>query len=154
MTIRTATLEDLEQLVELFDQYRVWYRKISDKVKAAQFLKERIELKESVIFIVDLDGQAVGFTQLYPIFSSTRMKRMWLLNDLYVAEKHRGKGLSKALITAAKKHCEKTAASGILLETEQSNTIGNNLYPSQGFHLEENNFYFWTNNLKNNLGNE
>ncbi len=150
MIIKTATLAELDQVVKLFDQYRVWYRKSSDTSTARQFLKDRIELKESVIFLAEVDNKAEGFTQLYPVFSSTRMKRMWLLNDLFVAPEHRGKGLSKALITAAKKYCEKTLACGILLETEQSNTIGNNLYPSQGFNLEENNFYFWTNDQTNN----
>lgn len=145
MTVRTATIRDLEPLVELFDAYRVWYRKPSDKENARVFLHKRIEQKDSVVFLADIKGTAVGFTQLYPIFSSTRMKRMWLLNDLYVDEKHRGKGLSKALINAAKKHCQDSDACGILLETEKSNDIGNKLYPSQNFHLEDNNFYFWTN---------
>jgi len=144
MIIKPATLDELDSLVELFDAYRVWYRKTSDKETGKQFLSDRIDKKESVIFVAEESRSLVGFTQLYPIFSSTRMKRMWLLNDLYVSEKHRGKGYSKALIHAAKKHCKETGAGGILLETEQSNIIGNKLYPSQGFQLEENNFYFWT----------
>ena len=67
-----------------------------------------------------------GFTQLYPLFSSTRMKRYWLLNDLFVNENHRGKGHSKALIESAKELCRETKACGILLETDKTNEIGNN----------------------------
>jgi len=70
---------------------------------------------------------------------------MWLLNDLYIHEEHRGRGHSKSLIDKAKDLCRKTGACGVLLETEKSNAIGNKLYPSTGFILEENNFYFWTN---------
>lgn len=142
--IKKAGLPDLEKLALLFDAYRVWYRKSADPVRAFQFLKERIENKESVIYIAFDGERMVGFTQLYPLFSSTRMKRIWLLNDLYIEETHRGKGISKQLILAAKELANATDAAGILLETEKSNTIGNQLYPSTGFELERNNFYFWT----------
>ena len=142
--IEEANTDHLEKLVRLFDAYRVWYRQPSDLSTAKQFLKDRIVKKESIIYIA-LDGdQLVGFTQLYPLFSSTRMKRLWLLNDLYVDEAYRGKGVSKQLINAAKDLAHHTNAAGILLETEKSNTIGNQLYPAMDFELESNNFYFWT----------
>ena len=73
------------------------------------------------------------------------MKRMWLLNDLYVSPEHRGNGISKLLIEAAQSLAQSTEAAGVLLETEKSNEIGNKLYPRMGFELEENNFYFWSN---------
>jgi len=145
MTIRQARIEDLDAVVELFDAYRVWYRKESNKPEAQKFLASRLTENDSTIYVAEEANKLVGFTQLYPIFSSTRMKKMWLLNDLYIYESYRGKGISRLLIGAAKDLCKKTSACGVLLETETSNTIGNQLYPSEGFHLEENNFYFWTN---------
>ncbi|WP_449401201.1 N-acetyltransferase family protein [Chryseobacterium wanjuense] len=92
---RKANIQDLQQLAELFDQYRVFYHKESDIPAAESFLKERIENKDSEIFVAESDGKLVGFVQLYPLFSSTRMKRYWLLNDLYVNENHRGKVILK-----------------------------------------------------------
>jgi len=145
MKVRQATISDLEGIVDLFDAYRVWYRKESNKVDARDFLEARLENGESIIYVVENNGALAGFTQIYPIFSSTRMQRMWLLNDLYVAPEYRGQGLSKQLIDAAKSLCKTTNACGILLETETSNHIGNKLYPRTGFELENNNFYFWTN---------
>ena len=101
---------------------------------------------ESIIYAAENEnGKLVGFTQLYPIFSSTRMKRMWLLNDLFVDPDFRGLGVSKQLINKAKELARSNNACGILLETEKSNDIGNKLYPSMDFELESNNFYFWTN---------
>ncbi len=145
-TTRKATLQDMPQLAELFDQYRVFYHKESDIPAAEQFLTDRIENKDSEIFIAEIDGKLVGFVQLYPLFSSTRMKRYWLLNDLYVNEDHRGKGFSKKLIEEAKELARSTDACGILLETGRSNDIGNRLYPSCGFEMyDEVNFYEWTN---------
>jgi len=146
MEIVKASLEYLDQLVSLFDAYRVWYRMDSDKETAHSFLKNRIKNGESEVFLAMTEnGEAVGFTQLYPLFSSTRMKRMWLLNDLYVAPDYRGKGISKQLIDRAKDLARSTNAAGVALETEKNNDIGNQLYPRTGFELDDHNFYFWTN---------
>ena len=144
MIIRQATLLDLDQLAILFDAYRVWYRQTSNLEKAKQFLKERLIPKESIIFLAIHEGQAIGFTQLYPSYSSTRLARLWILNDLYIADKHRGHRYALQLIDAAKSYCRETDGCGILLETETTNTIGNQLYLKTGFKLQQNNFYFWS----------
>lgn len=147
MKIRKAILSDLEQLVSLFEAYRIFYRKSPAREQAKSFIESRLTKEDSIIYLAEDDGHnIVGFTQLYPSFSSTRMSRMWILNDLYVDPSQRGKGISKLLINEAKDLCKQTNASGILLETEQDNTIGNKLYPATGFELEQNNFYFWANN--------
>lgn len=144
---RKATLQDLDQLTVLFEEYRAFYHKESDAEGAESFLKERMEKLESEIFVTEQDGTLTGFVQLYPLFSSTRMKRYLLLNDLFVNENHRGKGYSKALISIAQELCISTGACGILLETDKSNLIGNRLYPSCGFQAYDHaNFYEWTNN--------
>lgn len=147
MEIRQAKIEDLDQLVILFEDYRHFYRQKPDQKKATHFLKERIENRESVIFIaIDTrQNQALGFTQLYPTFTSTRMQKSWILNDLFVSKNGRGQGISKLLINTAKQHCVTTNSFGLLLETERTNIIGNKLYPSVGFTKEENNFYYWIN---------
>lgn len=143
---RKATIQDLPQLAELFDQYRVFYHKESDIPAAESFLKERIEKADSEIFVAEREGDLVGFVQLYPLFSSTRMKRYWLLNDLFVNENYRGKGFSKELIEETKELAKSTDACGVLLETGKSNDVGNKLYPSCGFEIyDEVNFYEWTN---------
>jgi len=142
--IRRATTNDLPQLSQLFDAYRVFYRKPSDITRASNFLNERMKENDSVVFVDDENGTLTGFTQLYPQFSSTRMQRSWLLNDLYVQPSFRGKGISKKLIEAAKQLARETNAAGLLLETEKTNKTGNQLYPSAGFVLyNETNFYWW-----------
>jgi len=147
MNIRKATLDDIEPLADLFDQYRVFYRKDPDPDGCRKFLSERISNKESEIFLAyTSEGTPVGFVHLYPLFSSTRMKRLWLLNDLYVVPEQRGKGFSKMLIDRSKELVKETGACGLSLETEKSNDIGNNLYPKTGFELDEDhNYYFWGN---------
>ncbi|HAT3993851.1 N-acetyltransferase [Elizabethkingia anophelis] len=144
MMIRLATLQDLESLTLIFEKYRDFYKKQGDYERAKSFLKERISNNESVIYIAEADGKTIGFTQLYPLFSSTRMKKLWLLNDLYVEEEYRQKGISIALIDKAKELCRETGACQLSLETSKTNMVGNNLYPKTGFQLDtEANFYYW-----------
>ena len=144
MDIRKATISDLPSLAELFDGYRVFYKKQSDVGSAIQFLKDRLTNNESEIFVSFHGTAMTGFTQLYPLFSSTRMKKLWLLNDLFVDEKFRGQGFSMALIERAKVLCRETGACGFVLETAKTNGIGNQLYPKMGLELDnDHNVYFW-----------
>lgn len=139
-----ATSEHINALVMLFDAYRVFYKKASDTASAGEFLIERLQKNDSEIFLcIDDNGNAVGFTQLYPIFSSTRMKRLWLLNDLYVDTDHRGKGYAAMLLDRAKQLCIETNAAGLILETAKDN-VANNLYINQDFiRDDEHNYYSW-----------
>lgn len=143
--IKKAGLSDLDELSRLFDLYRVFYKKEPDPEKAKAFLKARMELNESVIFVsVNNENRLTGFVQLYPLYSSTRMQRLWLLNDLYVLENCRGQGISILLIEQAKEFCKETHGCGLMLETARLNEIGNRLYPRTGFELDtEHHYYFW-----------
>ena len=142
--ITTPQIDRLNELVDLFDNYRVFYEKESDKAAATRFLQERIQKQDSVIFVAEKDGKYIGFTQLYPLFSSTRMQRLWLLNDLYVLPEYRGQHYAIALMNQAKQLAKETGACGISLETAKDNFIGNQLYPRQDFELDtQHNYYFW-----------
>ena len=147
MQVREAKLSDLENLSDLFNSYRMFYGKKSDLKVANEFLRSRIENKDSKIFVCDLNNELSGFVQLYPIFSSTRVSKYWLLNDLFVDIKKRGKGYSKLLIDRSKELVIESKACGMMLETEKSNDIGNMLYPSTGFKKNKlSNFYEWVPN--------
>lgn len=143
--IRRAILSDVNGLSVLFDAYRMFYEKGSDIDGAKQFLQQRIINDESVIYIyINNENTIAGFVQLYPLFSSTRMKKLWLLNDLFVLPEYRGQGISVALIEEAKQLCLQTNACGLNLETAKTNIIGNKLYPKTGFILDEaHNYYCW-----------
>jgi GNAT superfamily N-acetyltransferase len=120
---REAGIKDISELAILFDEYRIFYKMESDVKGSMAFLNERTKNKQSVIFIATLENKICGFTQLYPIFSSTRMKPLLLLNDLYVNKDYRGKGISKGLIDMAKQHCMQSGACGLLLETAKDNEV-------------------------------
>ena len=147
MQVREAKLYDLKNLSVLFNSYRMFYEKKSDLKVAEEFLRSRIENKDSKIFICEFNNELYGFVQLYPIFSSTRVSKYWLLNDLFIDINKRGKGYSKLLIERSKELVIESKACGMMLETEKSNDIGNMLYPSTGFKKNELcNFYEWVPN--------
>ena len=147
MKIREAKIFDIDNLSGLFNSYRMFYGKDSNIGVAKKFLESRIKLCDSKIYVSEVDQCLTGFVQLYPIFSSTRVSKYWLLNDLFVDANERGKGYSKHLIKKAKNLVKDTSACGMMLETDKTNNIGNYLYPSQGFKKNiASNFYEWVPN--------
>jgi GNAT superfamily N-acetyltransferase len=133
--IRTARaeLDDLDALAPLFDGYRRFYRQASDPAGARAFLAERIKRGESVIFVAIAEGVVVGFTQLYPSFSSVSMERLWVLNDLFVAAEARGSGAGRALLERAERWAAETGAKGLILSTETTNLTAQRLYEACGW---------------------
>ena len=137
MKIITATLDHLELIAPLFNAYRVFYDQASDLEAATAFLRERFLLRESVIYMA-LEGEtAFGFTQLYPSFSSVSMRRLWILNDLFVVPEARGQRVGEALIGAAVSLAQESGAVGLQLETAHNNLSGQKLYERLGFQRED-----------------
>lgn len=138
-TIRQADSGDADVVAPLFDAYRQFYEQPSDLPLARRFIAERLERGESVIFLAERDGRAVGFVQLYPVFSSTapHPRRLWLLNDLYVAPDARQGGVGRALMARARRHAEETGACGLELVTARTNTVGQRLYESEGYRRDD-----------------
>ena len=137
--IRQARAEDVDLVAPLFDAYRQFYAQPSDPALARAFIAERLTREESVIFLAERDGRPVGFVQLYPLFSSTaaRPRRLWLLNDLYVAPEARSGGVGRALMDRARQLAEATDAVGLELATARTNVRAQRLYESLGYRIDE-----------------
>jgi len=131
--IHRATLDDLTPLSRLFDLYRIFYKQKSNPIAAESFIRERLSLNESVIFIAKTDGKYAGFTQLYPSFTSVGMQRIWVLNDLYVHADFRKKGVGEALIRHTFDYARKTGRTKVILETGSDNIQAQKLYEKIGF---------------------
>lgn len=134
VSITRSALDDLDALAPLFDGYRVFYGKPSDLAKANAFLRQRLANGESVIFLArDADGSALGFTQLYPSFSSVSARRLWILNDLFVSPDARRRGVAKALLGRAREHGTETGVVRLVLQTARDNAQAQALYESVGW---------------------
>lgn len=136
-SIIQAGPQHLESVAPLFDAYRVFYRQESDPALSRTFISARLDAGDSVIFLATGTaadaGEALGFTQLYPTFSSVSAKRLWILNDLYVAASVRRGGVGRALMERARRHAQETGAKGLVLATELENKKAQGLYESLGY---------------------
>ena len=131
--IRQAKREDIDVLVPLFEAYRQFYRQASVPALARRFLLDRIGGSESIIFLAFQDDAAIGFTQLYPSFSSVGMARIFILNDLFVAPQARGQGAGLALLDASVEYARSVGALRLALSTELTNTVAQQLYERHGW---------------------
>ena len=142
MTIIKANIQHLEDLLPLFDNYRVFYKQVSDYKAAKIFLQDRLMQKDSVIYIAYKDNLAVGFTHLYSLFSSVSMQPLYILNDLYVDHNYRKQKIGMALLNKAKELCREKNYKGLALQTETTNPA-RYLYESLGWKIDKDLQYFW-----------
>ena len=142
IVVRQAVLADLAELAQLFDQYRQFQGQASDVTAARDFLRARFDHGESVIFMA-LEGEnPVGFAQLYPSFSSVALARVFVLNDLFVHESGRRKGVASKLLEAIEAYTSALGAVRITLLVAKSNTSAQALYESTGWHQDEHFFMY------------
>ncbi len=142
ITIRQAGLSDIETVIPLFEGYRQFYGKNSDLDAVREFLTARFTHSESVIFIAYNAGTPVGFTQLYPSFSSVSLARIFVLNDLFVIEPARRKGVASKLLSTAVEFSRELAAVRISLSTAIENHTAQLLYQAAGWKRDEQFYYY------------
>jgi GNAT superfamily N-acetyltransferase len=133
ITVRQAVLSDLAELAKLFNEYREFQGEQSDLAAAQQFLKARFNHGESVIFVAEDENLPVGFAQLYPSYSSVSLERVFVLNDLFVHESGRRKGVASELLAAVETYAWSLRAVRVTLNVARTNKSGQALYEAQGW---------------------
>ena len=136
------TTAQADLVAPLFDAYRQFYGKPPDLEGARRFLAERLERGESVVLAVIEGEQGVGFTQLYPSFSSGSLKPIWILNDLFVTASARRRGVARTLLQAARDHALRTGAARLALATAVTNTKAQALYEQDGWRRDTAFFHY------------
>ena len=136
ITVHHATDSDIEEVAILFNAYREFYGKDTDLSLAKNFIHERIVEHESTILVARIQDKCVGFVQLYPFFSSVNAKRLFVLNDLFVDQDHRRKGVATSLMESAVLYARKLNYGGLILETTDDNSTAQSLYAQLGWSEE------------------
>jgi len=131
-TIIQAELHDLDDCAFLLDQYRIFYQAKSDLNKAKQFMRERLQLQDSKVFLLRRQDQALGFAQVYPSYSSFSLAKVYILNDLFVIEEERGKGYGTILIHTVLSYASEQGCARVSLSTAKDNPA-QHLYEALGF---------------------
>ena len=133
-----AEEKDLEELGRLFNLYRIFYEEEDDLEKASRYISERFNHGDSEILVAqEGNTELVGFVQLYPSFCSVSAVPILILYDLYVDHSHRGKGIGRLLMNAARDFAKDNGFRRLELSTAKDNHIGQSLYESLGYELDE-----------------
>jgi GNAT superfamily N-acetyltransferase len=134
--ISKVTVTDLVELHQLVEKYRAFYKQ-PENDKTLNFLDERIKNQEAVAFIARIEGDAVGFTLLYPTFSTVSLSNIWLLNDLFVLETARGNGVATELMDVAESAAKQAGATRVFLRTANDNLPAQALYEGRNWVKDE-----------------
>jgi ribosomal protein S18 acetylase RimI-like enzyme len=141
--ITLANQEHLDELARLFNLYRIFYEQKDDIDRARDFIKNRLTNEESIIFIsTDGSEKLNGFVQLYPSFCSVSTIPILILYDLYVDQNHRGEGVGRLLMNQARNFAKENDYKRLELSTAKDNFIGQSLYKSMGYEVDEDFFHF------------
>ena len=143
-----AEPKHIEQVGELFDLYRQFYKYESNLIESTNYIKDRIKNNESIIFIAINDAnKAIGFVQLYETFGSLDLGKIIILYDLYVKEDHRKNNIGRQLMIRSHEYAKKINAKRIQLSTATDNFIGQSLYESLGY-IKDIDFYTYDFEIK------
>jgi ribosomal protein S18 acetylase RimI-like enzyme len=131
--VRSAGVGDVDRAAPLFDAYRQFYGQPADPARARDWLVQRLSRGEATLLLAERDGRAVGFTLLYPMWSSVSAGPVLVLNDLYVDASARRLGVAQSLLQAAAEHGRRHGALRLMLETANDNAAAQALYPRAGW---------------------
>ena len=126
-------------VIELFDKYRMFYKQSSDIELARKYIKDRLEQNEAQVYVAfeKENSKPIGFTLLYPKFSSVSATKNWHIGDLYVEIDHRKKGIGEILLSTALNFAKNEGANFISLNTAIDNYSAQKLYENFGFVKQE-----------------
>jgi GNAT superfamily N-acetyltransferase len=132
-----AGFNDIAAIVPLFDAYRAFFAGGTDRGESTRFLEARFSRTESVVFLAKTGNGAVGFIQLYPLWSSWYCRRLWFLSDLYVVEEARKHGLGRQLVERAIAYATETEAMSVLVELPRREPHLEDFYRRIGFERDK-----------------
>jgi ribosomal protein S18 acetylase RimI-like enzyme len=137
MNIQVKKIDKTEYklVVEMFNKYRIFYKRPSDLHLAENYLKERLENNQAHIFIACSEDLNLlfGFTLLYPKFSSVSAKQNWHIGDLYIEPEFRKQGIGNMLLKQAINFATEQDAVFISLNTAIDNFTAQSVYDKFGF---------------------
>ena len=143
-----AESKNVEQVGKLFDLYRQFYKYDSNLIVSTNYIKDRINNKESKIFIAINDkNEAIGFVQLYETFGSLDLGKIIILYDLYVEKGYRENKVGRQLMIRSHEYAKKIKAKRVQLSTATDNFIGQSLYESLGY-VKDTDFYTYDFEIK------
>jgi ribosomal protein S18 acetylase RimI-like enzyme len=144
VVIRPATKQDISELYKLMIQYIVdFYKQPAPKeTDLKELINHLLENPSSGLqFVAEHQGELLGFATLYFTFSTLKVKRQAVLNDLFVIPNVRGKKIGEKLFQACLEYIRENEFASMTWETAKDNKIAQSLYNKMGGKLSEWLFY-------------
>lgn len=100
MIIRAANNSDIEPILGLMREFAAFEKLLDrlevtpDRLRTALFGDGKV----AEALVADIAGELVAYAVFFPYFATFRGQRGFYLEDIFITESHRGKGIGEALI--------------------------------------------------------
>jgi GNAT superfamily N-acetyltransferase len=130
---------EYERLLPLIAAYQRFYEVTDvDEERNRTFFKRFLAPSDDGLLLGATDGgELLGYACLYWTFSSLSATETVLMNDLFVSEAARGRGVGRALIEASAAVARERGASQLEWVTAPDNLTAQRLYDSTGAERSE-----------------
>ena len=127
--VRQISLSDKSAWLNLYESYLEFYESESDQ-PSIELLWNRItrDTPEIQALAAELNGEVVGIVHFHYQLSTWTQTWHCYLEDLYVREDSRGKGIARALIEEVKRLALEQKCSELFWITKESNQVARKLY--------------------------
>jgi GNAT superfamily N-acetyltransferase len=131
--------EDFEELLPLIAAYQRFYQvnEIDEQRNRIFFRRFLAPSEDGLLLGARTDRRLVGYACLYWHFSSLEAAERVLMNDLYVVEDARGRGVGRALIEASAEVARELGVAYLEWSTEPDNHTAQSLYDTTGAERSE-----------------
>lgn len=139
LEIAPIAAEEFERLLPLIAAYQRFYEveRIDTDRNRAFFRRFLAPSEDGLLLGARGEGELLGYACLYWHFSSLEACESVLMNDLYVEESARGRGVGRALIEASAAVARERGAAFVEWSTAPDNETAQRLYDSTGAERSE-----------------
>jgi GNAT superfamily N-acetyltransferase len=132
------TERDVDAALPLFAGYQRFYLAEPDDERNRAFFRRFVAPSEDGVLLGAWDDdRPIGFACSYWTFSSTVSDDIALMNDLFVADSHRGRGVGRALIEGTVEAARQRGVHHVEWFTAPDNVVAQRLYDRTGAHRSE-----------------
>ncbi|HEV2860535.1 MAG TPA: GNAT family N-acetyltransferase [Pyrinomonadaceae bacterium] len=134
VTFVPAGAADAERLIEFMREFYEFEHLAFDEPSARSALLE-ILTDDSLgrVWLIQADGGPAGYVVLTFGFSLEFHGRDAFLDELYIVERHRGRGIGKRAIEFVEVTCRALGVKALRLEVERANVNARAVYHKSGF---------------------
>ncbi len=135
MELVRATQNDLQDLLNLVRAYHAFENiERSDEERTQALLPLLSDnAREGGVWLVHESGQAIGYIALCFGYSIELGGRDAFIDELFVAESHRGHGIGSAVLDAIKEIARESGIRALHLEVARNNARARSIYATKGF---------------------